>query len=227
MRAFFNLYQYIVPLVLFPVSYALWLRHYDGQHGAVLLALSMPVVSAYVVPGLGTNWLRLWEFNTRLRVGRFRPQHGFVFGTATSLLALPCVMPVSPVLHWLDVLRAGFVMGSVLGFWNWWYDIYAIKAGILHVYNRAAATDSGAAAIATDYAPVYFGAFGFTYGSLLHIGQHMLLEAEQGAGLLALLLVCNALVLVVPVLAYMGVSCIKTGTPGLKPVQKEAQNECD
>jgi hypothetical protein len=223
MRTFFNLYQYIVPLVLFPVSYALWLRHYNGQHGAVLLALSMPVVSAYIVPGLGTNWLRLWEFDTRLRLGRFRPQHGFVFGTATSLLALLCVLPVSPVLHWFDVLRAGFVMGSVLGFWNWWYDIYAIKAGILRVYNRAYAAHQDAATIATAYAPVYFGAFGLAYGSLLHIGQHLLLGAGRGEWLLPLLLVSNALVVVVPVLAYIAVSCITTGTPGLRPEYRESE----
>jgi len=122
MRTFFTLYQYIVPLALFPVSYALWLHHYNGQHAPVILALALPVVSAYVVPGLGTNWLRLWEFGTRLRLGRFRPHHGFVFGTATSLLALLCVQP-APELHWFGVLRAAFVMGSVLAFWNWWYDI--------------------------------------------------------------------------------------------------------
>jgi hypothetical protein len=46
----------------------------------VLLALSMPVVSAYVVPGLGTNWLRLWEFTTRLRLGRFRLPPGALHG---------------------------------------------------------------------------------------------------------------------------------------------------
>jgi hypothetical protein len=181
----------------------------------------MPVVSAYIVPGLGTNWLRLWEFDTRLRMGRFRPQHGFVFGTATSLLALLCVQPVGPALHWLDVLRAAFVMGSVLGFWNWWYDIYAIKAGILRVYNRAYADGQGAAAIATDYAPVYFGAFGAAYGAVLHIGQALLLSPGGEHWLLPLLLIGTAVVLVVPVLAYVVVAYLQTGTTGLKPVGKE------
>jgi hypothetical protein len=222
MRVFFNIYQYLVPLVLFPVSYLLWLHHYEGQHAPVLLALSLPVVSAYVVPGLGTNWLRLWEFDTRLRLGRFRPQHGFVFGTATSLLALLCVQPVSPELRWLDVLRAAFVMGSVLGFWNWWYDIYAIKAGILHVYNRPYAAGEGAAAIATDYAPVYFGAFGAAYGAVLHIGQAVLLTPGREHWLLPLLLAGNAVVLVVPVLTYVAVAYLRTGTTGLKPVGRES-----
>jgi hypothetical protein len=222
MRTFFTLYQYLVPLLLFPLSYVLWLQHYGGRHDMVLLALSMPVVSAYVVPGLGTNWLKLWEFTTRLRLGRFRPHHGFVFGTATSLLALLCVPPLTPALHWLDVLRAAFVMGSVLAFWNWWYDIYAIKAGILRVYNRPYAARLDAAAIATDYAPVYFGAFGAAYGAMLHIGQYALLVAGRDAWLLPLLLAGNVAVLVLPVLAYVATSYLKTGTAGLRPVGREA-----
>jgi hypothetical protein len=221
MRAFFTIYQYLVPLMLFPISYVLWLRHYGGQHAPVLLALSMPVVSAYIVPGLGTNWLKLWEFNTRLRMGRFRPHHGFVFGTATSLLALLCVPPLEPVLGWFGVLRAAFVMGSVLAFWNWWYDIYAIKAGVLRVYNRPYAARQEAAAIATDYAPVYFGAFGAAYGAMLHIGQYMLLVAGRTDWLLPLLVLCNLVVLVVPVLAYVVVSYVRTGTAGLSPVGRE------
>jgi len=101
---FFRWYQFVVPLALFPLSYLLWLRRYDGDHALVLLALSLPVVFAYVVPGLGTNWLGLWEINTRFRLGRFRPHHGFVFGTATSLFGLVCIPQAA----------AGFDLGACL-----------------------------------------------------------------------------------------------------------------
>src|SRR5262245_24815956 len=112
-RGFFSAYQYVVPLALFPASYWLWLRRAGSHHGLVWIALTVPVVFGYVVPALGTNWLGLWEINTRLRLGRFRPHHGFVFGTGASLLALVCL---PPVLHdgLADCVRAGFVVGSVL-----------------------------------------------------------------------------------------------------------------
>jgi len=88
---FFRIYQYVVPLLLFPLCYWLWLKRYDYDHRTTLLVLSLPIVFSYVIPGLGTNWLKIWEFNTRWKLGRFRPHHGFLFGTATALFALLCL----------------------------------------------------------------------------------------------------------------------------------------
>src|SRR6185503_21299398 len=122
--------------VIVPLSYWLWLRRYDGQHAMAALAMSIPIVFAYVAPGIGTNVLRLWEFNTRLRIGRFRPHHGFVFGGATSLFGLACLW--RPAAYDLgEFFRAALVLGSTIAFWNWLYDIAAIKTGFLCVYNRA------------------------------------------------------------------------------------------
>ena len=89
MKRAFSIYQYAAPATLFPAGYYLWLQRLQHDHSLVLLTLSMPVLFAYVIPGLGTNWLKLWEIHPRWRVGRFRPHHGFVFGTATSLFATP------------------------------------------------------------------------------------------------------------------------------------------
>jgi len=72
---FFNVYQYAAPLVLLPLAYWLWLQRCAGEHRLAALALAIPVLFAYIVPAIGTNVLRIWEFNTRLRLGRFRPHH--------------------------------------------------------------------------------------------------------------------------------------------------------
>jgi len=104
--------------VLFPLSYWPWWTRYGYDHPLTLFALSIPIVFSYVVPALGTNWLRIWEFNTRLRIGRFRPQHGFLFGTATSLFGLLCLGYPPPHFDIWEVFRAGFIMASVLAFWN-------------------------------------------------------------------------------------------------------------
>ena len=126
MKKFFSLYQYIVPGLFFPLGYYFWLERYQGDHALVILTLSLPVVFAYVIPGIGTNFFYLWEFNTRLRVGKFRPHHGFVFGTATSLFALMCFQGFPTETNVMSLLRSGFIVGTILAFWNWIYDIYAV-----------------------------------------------------------------------------------------------------
>jgi len=213
---FFRIYQYVVPLVLFPLSYWLWWRRYDYDHRLVLFALSIPIVFSYVVPALGTNWLRIWEFNTRLRIGRFRPQHGFLFGTATSLFGLLCLGYPAPNLDAWEMLRAGFVMASVLAFWNWLYDVHALRVGFLVVYNRAYSESRGPEAIATEYCPVFFGTFGFCYGIAIRAGEYYLAELGRFDLFWPLLLLCHFIVLLCPVLAYIALSLATSGRTGLR-----------
>jgi hypothetical protein len=219
---FFRIYQYVVPLTLFPLSYWLWWSRYDRDHRLTLFALSIPIVFSYVVPALGTNWLKIWEFNTRWRLGRFRPQHGFLFGTATSLFGLLCLGYPQPVDGW-EIFRAGFVMGSVLAFWNWLYDAQAIRVGFLRVYNRAYAEKRGPEAIAMEYCPVFFGAFGFCYGVTIRVGEWFLAEMEQFDLYWPLLLICQLTTIACPVLAYIGLSLVTTGRTGLQSYEHYAE----
>ena len=148
-----RLYPYVAPLILAPLTFWLW----RGDPAAWLV----PILWAYIVPGIGTNVLKLWEFDTRLRLGRFRPHHGFVFGSATSMLA------------WLVHLWANHVWAYVLVLFvcNTVYDIVAIRAGILRVYTQAWADGRSATAIVLDYAPWFFGGFGAIYGAGIVYGQ--------------------------------------------------------
>ena len=221
---FFQLYQYAAPLILLPISYWLWLQRYGGDHRMVLLTLSLPVVFAYVIPGLGTNWLRLWEFNTRFRLGRFRPHHGLVFGTATSLFALAVLVPGEK--HGVaTIMRSGFVLGSVLAFWNWLYDIHAIKAGFIRVYTRAWLDDRGAEAVATEYAPILFGTFGFCYGVAICSYELLLIDHGQWNLLWPLLILGQIVCLAAPVLAYVSVSFLRTGQSGLQGYEQLSQGK--
>lgn len=212
MNRILRLYQYLAPLILFPLGYWLWFRS-SGSHGFAAYAMTIPVLTAYIVPGIGTNVVRLWEFNTRLRLGRFRPHHGFVFGSATAVLAFGCSGIVLQGTGFGAVLTSGFVMASVLGFWNWLYDIYAIRADIIRVHNKPSFNGEGAEAIATDYAPAYFGMFGFIYGIALIIGHrnpdHLLLIWVQYQVISA----------TVPVVFFMGLSRLRHGYWGVNPYQ--------
>ena len=89
-----------MPAVLTPLGALLWWRH-TTETPAGAAAWLMPVLWAYIVPGIGTNVLRVWEFDTRLRLGRFRPHHGFVFGSATAMLGGWCTyrLRVWPTSH--------------------------------------------------------------------------------------------------------------------------------
>ena len=222
---FFNIYQYLAPILLLPAGYYLWLRQFDNNHRFVLLILSMPMLFAYIIPALGTNWLKLWEFNTRPRLGKFRPHHGFVFGAATSLLALLTAGDPSLDFSLFELFRSGFIAGSVLAFWNWLYDIQAIKAGVIVVYNRPFANMLGPEAIATDYAPLLFGGFGLCYGLAIRLNQYILLEQGHWDYYWLLLIGCNAITLTAPVFIFMLGAYLKYGDSGLKRFTRDIRGE--
>lgn len=212
---FFQWYQFVAPVILFPLSYWLWWQRYAEDHRMVLAALSLPIVFAYVIPGIGTNWLRLWEFNTRIRLGRFRPHHGLVFGSATSLFAL-LSLPDPSDYGVAGLVRDGFVLGSVLAFWNWLYDTYAIKAGYIKVYTRKQFEGASPESVAIDYAPVLFGVFGACYGVSLRGLEQLVVARHPWHEVCLLLLVGHAACLVLPVLAYVTVSLLRSGESGLR-----------
>jgi hypothetical protein len=216
---FFAVYQYAAPLLLLPLAYWLWLERAQGEHRAALLLVSIPVIYAYVVPAVGTNVLRIWEFNTRLRLGRFRPHHGFVFGSATAALAWLTVAP-SATLDWTSALRSGFVLGSVLAFWNWLYDVAALRAGFLQVYTHSYGERRGPEAIAMDYAPPIFGLFGFAYGIAIAVAEHLAPARLAGGWYWLLLTAVNVACIVVPVAGYVAWSYARSGESGLRSYER-------
>lgn len=220
MRRFLSLYQFIVPLVLLPLAIWLWQGRFGSLH-FTLYGLAIPVVFAYVIPAIGTNHLKLWEFNTRFRVGKFRPHHGFMFGTGTALLAMPClVAPVSARFDIGTLLQMGFLMGTVLAFWNWVYDVAAIGSGFITMYNQPYAEDRGPEAIVSDYAPVYFGTFGVVYGMAAYLGQVLLLGQGRWE-LYGLLLVGSTLLgMAIPTASYIAFSYWRHGHNGLTAFRK-------
>jgi hypothetical protein len=206
MSRFFNVYQFAGPAVALPLGYWCWWRAYDGDHLLAFAALVVPIVYAYVIPGLGTNWLRLWDFNTNLKIGRFRPHHGFVFGSATSLLALPCFIPEQAPFELSGLLRTAFLVGTVLAFWNWLYDAHALRAGFIVIRHEA---------FAMEYAPVFFGALGACYGAYLYVATYVLWTLGRVDLFWWVLLGGIGTVLVVPVGAYVAASFVRYNASGL------------
>ncbi len=218
MRRLLNWYQYLGPIVLGPLSYWLWLLYAEDNHGLVIFALSVPIIYSYVVPAVGTNVLKVWEFDTKLRLGRFRPHHGFVFGSATAVLSLPFIL-FGPQ----GGLETGLVLGIVLGLVNWLYDAAAIKAGFLMVYNQPFADGRGPAIIAADYSPFFFGLFGFVYGYLIRNAEQSLTAVAGWSDVGALISFSVLIVIVVPVATYIAYSKLRHGHFGCRPVFREGE----
>jgi len=219
MKRLLSFYQYLAPLVLAPASFVLWQRASGGQPQVIAIAWGLPILWAYILPGLGTNVFKVWEFDVRLKLGRFRPQHGFVFGSATAMIAW--LVHGAAVASGPDLLRQALVFGAVLGFVNLIYDIKAIEAGVLHVYNEPWADGLPAAAIAMDYAPWIFGGFGLVYGASLGSVQWLTHDGPLGAAAFAALFGASLiLALALPTGGFMLQSLQRYGHAGTRPIEK-------
>jgi hypothetical protein len=220
MRRAFETYQYVAPALLTPLAAWLWWRHYDGNAALATIALVVPIAYAYIVPGIGTNLLQVWEFDTRLRLGRFRPHHGFVFGSATAMLVLPAIGTPAASPTMLDVLARGMAMAVLLGILNWLYDALAIRAGFLKVYNQPWADGRDAWSIASDYAPWFFGVFGLIYAAGLKLAEGALLAEPDTTRAVGVGLAILAATLTLPTLGYVIQSYARHGHHGCRPIMR-------
>ena len=223
MKKALSLYAYLAPALLAPASLLLWYRTCEGHLELVVTAWLIPILWAYIVPGVGTNVLKVWEFDARFRFGRFRPHHGFVFGSATAMLAW--LVHTGPAADFWAVARDALVMGSVLGFWNLLYDVKALEAGVLHVYNQPWADGKPEAEVAMDYAPWFFGGFGAVYGAGIGIMEWLHAKTWLSTPVFLLAFVVTlGLSFTVPMLGYIHRSIRRHGHWGTRPVQKKCQN---
>lgn len=154
---------------------------------------------AYVVPGLGTNLTRLYEFKTRYRLGRMRPHHGFVLSSFAAAAAWAGLR----LGGWLSTALICAVLVTL-------YDAFAIHSGFIVVYNRPHFEKRGAFAVALDYAPVFF----FSFGALLGLFAAALKRQAMGpAGFLG----WSLLLMLGPVAALAAWSYLRHGQSGLWP----------
>ena len=212
MRRSLEIYPLLGPLLLTPLALWLWWREFQGAWPPTLTAVGIPILWAYLVPAVGTNLLQVWEFDVRFRLGRFRPQHGFVFGSATAVLTW--LVHLQPAADAVGALRFGLVLACVLGWVNLLYDIKALQAGILRVYNQPWAEGQGAQAVAMDYAPWFFGGFGASYGLALGLLEWQAPTRHWVPIFLGIL----TTTIVFPVAGYMLQSKRNHGHWGLRPI---------
>ena len=206
---FFNIYQYIAFLVIFPLTVIVWYNSLSSIK-YTLLAISLPVVTAYIVPAIGTNVTGLWEFNSKkLMIGKFRIYHGFVLGSVTSLFGFLLYKIPSEYLN----IKYAIIFGLFIAIINYLYDAYAIKSGFIIVHNKPAYEGKNAFLIAADYAPIYFFFFGFIYGIYVEIIKYYFNNPIKFSYLIILLMHISALIL--PTAIYAIASKIRNKTWGI------------
>ena len=203
--------------MLFPLAYWLWLQRLGGDHSVTALVIFVPVVAYYLFVIVGITQLRLWEMNTWPTIRGLRPHHGFVIGTATGLLAyLSLSMAPVEVRGLGSVLTAAFLVGSVFGFWNWWYETYAIKTGFISIYTKSVAEGASAEEAVTEYAPVLFGSMGACHGAMVKTAESLLLVPHDAALYWTVAVVGGGSLILVPTALYLFVHRLRHGESGLK-----------
>lgn len=215
MKRVLTVYPYLGPLILTPLAAFALVAHY-GNWVQATPALLVPIIHAYVVPAVGTNLLGMWEFDTRVRLGNFRPHHGFVFGSATAIIALPLIgAPLGaadPGAALASALRVGLVLLVV----NWAYDAAALRHGILRVHTPAARAGAGPWRAAADYVVPFFGLFGVIYAGGLRLVEPLLADADARAAAFATLAIATACIGLTSA-AYVAGSFLVYGHAGLRP----------
>ncbi|MGZ3772815.1 MAG: hypothetical protein ACXVCY_07800 [Pseudobdellovibrionaceae bacterium] len=212
-----HLHSIITPLIFFPVAYGLWLHYYHGSHLRTLLTFLFPVCYAYVIPYIGICRLKLWEFRSHLNVKKMRPQSGFIFGSAAAFFAFLCVINKTPTFSFMSLLKSGFLTASVFGFWNWIFEIYAMKKGAIVVFSKKYREGKDPEVVSMDYAPVNFGLNGFCLGLIIYGNQYIMFDRIPLLFSILVIVVELLCYLVIPILGVVAYNLKVNGETGLKP----------
>lgn len=221
MKRIMTIYQFVSPLIAFPAACIIWYNSSKGSIAMTLLAVLIPVFFGYVVAGLGTTLFKLWEFDSNFKIGKYTTLHGFMFGGPSALLVWLSLGVQNSTFSYFEIVKTGFVAASVLGFWNWIFDIYAVKSGFAVVRNKPAYHKQEPEAVVTDYAPVYFGTFGFCYSVSVATGWYIFVEKQIFINLPLFFSLAMLISLLMPVILSILCSYLKHGYPGITPYEEE------
>jgi len=202
-KKFLFFFDHILPFPLMFIMFYLWYRRFDGNGWMASFVLALPFVWGYVVPGIGTNLLKLWRFEGKGRIGNFYWHHGFMYAGPLALLLYTTFGdgPVSTT----QIITIILCTGGMQGLLSSQHDIMAVKAGTLIIDNPPGRAGKSAEEIVNYMSPLYFFLLGSMYasGCIYAYGFFVTGKMQTAGGFSYLLLVGLTLMAVVPSVPYL------------------------
>jgi hypothetical protein len=165
----------------------------------------LPVVYGYVIPGIGTNLLRKWQFKGPWVVGGYYFHHGFMYAASMSPLLFVTFLGTPPqALTIPAIIRILLSTAALHGFVLWIHDILLVKHAMVEIHNRPAAEGRSPEEIVTYYAPLCFSLLGLTYaaGSVLAFRVFVTQHQTTWSSIQWVWLTAIAMTFLIPSLAY-------------------------
>lgn len=186
-RLFILLIDYILPLPMTVLMCVLWMaRTHDAWFSAYTLALG--IAFGYIVPGIGTNLLGMWEFRGPLTVGRYCVHHGFMYAPYFSLTLYLCCGAGGDL-----GARGGVAVivacAFVQGFLSTFHDLQGLRCGFIRIYSRKQRQGAGPEAVILDYAPLGFSLLGGAYALSCLLARRFLADPRNATLPMFLLLI--------------------------------------
>ncbi len=170
-KIFLFIYNYIYPFFGFPLLLWLWTRSTSLLFAALVMGL--PLVFGYLIPGIGTNILKLWRFRGHWLMGNYFIHHGIIYASTMGLALYLSFFATNQLDVW-NMLGNIARTSTMIGFVGWWHDILAVRHGVIEIYNgpwKHGASPETIVSHATPYCYVFLGA---AYAGIATLGYPML-----------------------------------------------------
>lgn len=173
-KVFLSFSKYIFPFIGFPVFLWLWAR--DGSPAFAVLAMGLPLVFGYVIPGIGTNALKLWRFNGPWLMGRYFVHHGFIYAATFGMeLYLSFFIPVPGNETWALIGNMART-SAMMVFIGWSHDLIAVREGMIEIYNASWKRGASPEVIVAQSTPLCYALLGAAYGAVTTWGYQIVVQ---------------------------------------------------
>jgi hypothetical protein len=166
--------NYIYPFLGFPIFLWLWVR--DGSPAFAALVMGLPLVFGYVIPGIGTNILKMWRFHGPWLIGNYFIHQGFIYSATFGMeLYLSFFPPAHGTEAWTLIGNMART-AAMMVFIGWSHDLIAVREGVIEIYNGPWKRGASPETIVAHSAPLCYALLGATYGAIATWGYRILVQ---------------------------------------------------
>jgi hypothetical protein len=170
-KIFLFLCNYVYPFIGFPALIWLWLR--DSNLSFAVLVIGLPFVFGYLIPGIGTNYLKMWRFHGPWVVGNYFIHHGFIYSSTMGLGLYLAFFPLKNLEVW-NILGNMARTACILGFVGWAHDLVAVREGMIEVFNGPWKRGASPETIVSHSIPLCYVSLGAAYCGIASLGYQVL-----------------------------------------------------